>query len=201
MHPEMVAAYIAKYATKAADDFGLHSRRLPEGGSLERLNLSDHTKRLLRTAIAIAGQASAVITALGEDADAVGLDDTNNAQVIADARTWLPILKWLHMLGFRGHFSTKSRAYSTTMGSLRTERRDWRQAHSQDHGLPGQGVESDELEADDDSTLVVVRGWVFDGAGWLSTGDAALAASAAARARARREAARLADDPPDPDDW
>ncbi|HET9648303.1 MAG TPA: replication initiator, partial [Microlunatus sp.] len=24
MHPEMVAAYIAKYATKAADDFGLH---------------------------------------------------------------------------------------------------------------------------------------------------------------------------------
>ncbi len=50
MHPEMVAAYIAKYATKAADDFGLLHRRLPEGGSLDRLNLSDHTLRLLRTA-------------------------------------------------------------------------------------------------------------------------------------------------------
>ena len=29
MHPEMVAAYIAKYATKAADDFGLHHRASP----------------------------------------------------------------------------------------------------------------------------------------------------------------------------
>jgi hypothetical protein len=26
MHPEMVAAYIAKYATKAAEDFGLEQR-------------------------------------------------------------------------------------------------------------------------------------------------------------------------------
>jgi hypothetical protein len=26
------------------------------------------------------------------------------------------------MLGFRGHFSTKSRAYSTTMGALRADR-------------------------------------------------------------------------------
>ena len=196
MHPEMVAAYIAKYATKAADDFGLLGRRLPEGGSLDRLNLSDHTKRLLRTAIAITGQASAVITALGDDADAVGLDGTDNAQVIADARTWLPILKWLHMLGFRGHFSTKSRAYSTTMGSLRAERRTWREAHMPERTPLDDGIDPDELEA---STLVVVRGWAFDGAGWLTTGDAALAASAAARARAQREAARLADDANDPE--
>ena len=58
-----------------------------------------------------------------------------------------------------------------------------------------------DLEELEDSTLVVVRGWTFDGAGWLTSGDAALAASAAARARARREAARLADDPFDPDVW
>ncbi|GAA3630972.1 replication initiator [Microlunatus ginsengisoli] len=196
MHPEMVAAYIAKYATKAADDFGLHHRRLPDGASLEALNLSDHTKRLLKTAIGITGQASAVITALEDYADSVGLDDTDNAQVIADAKSWLPLLKWLHMLGFRGHFSTKSRGYSTTMGFLRGERRAWRQAHTPDRPPIDPDIGADELE---DSTLVVVRGWTFDGAGWLSSGDAALAASAAARARARREAAQLADGPVDLD--
>ena len=30
------------------------------------------------------------------------------------------------MLGFRGHFSTKSRRYSTTLASLRDARRRWR---------------------------------------------------------------------------
>jgi hypothetical protein len=36
------------------------------------------------------------------------------------------------------------------------------------------------------------RSWDFVGLGWLSTGDAALAASAAARAREHRETARSA---------
>ena len=31
--------------------------------------------------------------------------------------------KWAHMLGFRGHFSTKSRRYSVTLGALRRARR------------------------------------------------------------------------------
>ncbi len=196
MHPEMVAAYIAKYATKAADDFGLHPRRLPSGCSIERLDVSDHIKRLLRTAIAIAGQASSVIRALEDDADSVGLDETDNVAVIGAARTWLPVVKWLHMLGFRGHFSTKSRRYSTTMGYLRGERRAWREAHTPQRPPVDPGIDPDELE---ESTLVVVRGWSFDGAGWLTSGDAALAASAAARARARREAVQLADGPFDPD--
>ena len=30
--------------------------------------------------------------------------------------------RWAHMLGFRGHFTTKSRSYSTTFGALRAER-------------------------------------------------------------------------------
>ncbi|MEK8144118.1 replication initiator [Streptomyces sp. M10(2022)] len=44
----------------------------------------------------------------------------------------LKLWKWAHMLGFRGHFSTKSRAYSTTLGALRDVRRAWRtaQAHA-----------------------------------------------------------------------
>ena len=40
----------------------------------------------------------------------------------ADLKLW----KWVHMLGFRDHFSTTSRRYSTTLGALRAARRAWR---------------------------------------------------------------------------
>jgi hypothetical protein len=34
--------------------------------------------------------------------------------------------RWVHMLGFRGHFVTKSRGYSTTLGELRAARATYR---------------------------------------------------------------------------
>jgi replication initiator protein RepSA len=33
----------------------------------------------------------------------------------------LHLTAWAHMLGFNGHFSTKSRTYSTTLGALRAD--------------------------------------------------------------------------------
>ena len=33
---------------------------------------------------------------------------------------------WVHMLGFRGHFVTKSRGYSTNLGTLRADRAAYR---------------------------------------------------------------------------
>ena len=38
----------------------------------------------------------------------------------------LRLRPWAHMLGFRGHYSTRSRCYSTTLTALRQARRDWR---------------------------------------------------------------------------
>ncbi len=38
----------------------------------------------------------------------------------------LRLRPWAHMLGFRGHYSTRSRRYSTTLTALRQARRDWR---------------------------------------------------------------------------
>jgi hypothetical protein len=125
---------------------------------------------------------------LGEDADALGDDDTDNMAVIEAAKSWPPIIRWLHMLGFRGHFNTKSRRYSITLGCLRAERRTWRRRHEPNR-WPADG-EADE----DETTLVIVRDWAFHGIGWLTAGDAALAASAAARAREHRELARQAQD-------
>ncbi len=40
--------------------------------------------------------------------------------------------RWLHTLGYRGHTTTKSRLFSTTMGALRAYRATWtRQQHIQ----------------------------------------------------------------------
>ena len=39
--------------------------------------------------------------------------------------------RWLHTLGYRGHITTKSRRFSTTMGALRAYRATWtRQQHT-----------------------------------------------------------------------
>ena len=49
----------------------------------------------------------------------------------------LRLRPWAHMLGFRGHFSTKSRRYSTTLGCLREARRNWRDQRTlASYGLP-----------------------------------------------------------------
>ena len=68
----------------------------------------------------------------------------------------LRLAAWAHMLGFRGHFSTKSRHYSTTFGALRAERAQ----HQRDH------APTDSLwpEPDDDTTLVLAH-WRFAGQG------------------------------------
>jgi hypothetical protein len=69
------------------------------------------------------------------------------------------------MLGFRGHFSTKSRRYSTTLGALRDARAEWRRAQSAATAEPQHG-----------ETTLVLAHWAFAGTG-LSTAEAWLAAS------------------------
>jgi hypothetical protein len=83
-------------------------------------------------------------------------------------------------MGSCGHFASKSRSYSTTLGAIRGERRAYRQR---------QAVEQVPELVDEDTTLVVAD-WEFAGVGYLTTGDTALALSAAARAREQRRAAR-----------
>ena len=89
------------------------------------------------------------------------------------------------MLGFGGHFSTKSRRYSTTLGALRQGRRDWRRAQLRDTG-----PEDERQDPDDDETTVVINSLAFAGIGWHTTADALLANTAAANARAQRLTAR-----------
>lgn len=94
--------------------------------------------------------------------------------------------KWARMLGFRGHFSTKSRAYSVTLGRLRAARRRFARLKAESERT-GEPLDVADLEArllaDDDTTLVLSSSWEFVGSGWGSEGEKELADAAAARAR------------------
>jgi hypothetical protein len=96
---------------------------------------------------------------------------------------WSRLRPWAHMLGFGGHFATKSRAYSTTFGALRAARSAaMRRANAT--------TRSPELAPpEDEETVLVVGSWTYAGTGWRTTADAALALAAADAARSRRPAA------------
>ncbi len=59
------------------------------------------------------------------------------------------------MLGFRGHFSTKSRAYSITLGSLRADRA----AHQREYAIAAG------LQPDLDPGTTLVTDWRYAGRG------------------------------------
>ena len=87
------------------------------------------------------------------------------------------------MLGFRGHLATKSRRYSVTLGRLRQARRDYTRRRHLPRPSTGPVVEVGDGQVDEEETTLVVGSWRFAGMGWLTSGDAALAAASAARAR------------------
>ncbi|MFE1130003.1 replication initiator [Streptomyces albidoflavus] len=134
-----VASYIAKYATKGAETAtGALDRPLKFLAELAQLDISEHARRLIRTAWTLGARKE--------------LEE-------------LRLRAWAHMLGFRGHFSTKSRRYSTTLGALRTARADWRCAQAA----------SAQPEHEPETTYVLAH-WAFAGTG-LSAAEAWLSAS------------------------
>jgi hypothetical protein len=92
------------------------------------------------------------------------------------------------MLGFRGHFVTKSRGYSTTLGELRGARAARCAARHQVDEEPE--VDDDaELEEEEGSTLVL-SSWEYLGCGYLNPGDVLLAAGVEASIRVAGEVLR-----------
>jgi hypothetical protein len=112
----------------------------------------------------------------------LGIDHLGSRPSLAKLR----LRKWAHMLGFGGHFSTKSRRYSTTLGALRRARVAYAIRRRRGNALP--------LDAwgrpEGDQAVIVLASWNYLGSGYQSTGEAWLAASAAARAREERRVAR-----------
>jgi hypothetical protein len=150
-----VAAYLAKYATKSTEVTGHASNRLSD----DTVNLyadpdGTHTERLI--------EACWMLGRPGE---------------------WRRLRRWAHMLGFGGHFLTKSRRYSITFALLRDQRVVFRRAQSS-------GPE--QTESTVEPTTLVVNFLAFVGAGWQTPADAMLANTSAAMAREHQQIAREA---------
>ncbi|PKT73062.1 replication initiation protein [Streptomyces populi] len=151
---QAVASYVAKYATKAAETTGTVDQRIGELSELDKLPLPAHTRRLIEACW--------------------DLDGAYPERMLA---------RWAHMLGFRGHFSTKSRRYSTTLGALRQVRADYRaRQERRERGL------SEDLDDSEGSTLVLAH-WIYAGQGH-TPGESWLAASIAKEIQLNRETAR-----------
>ncbi|MFB8752814.1 replication initiator protein RepSA [Streptomyces parvulus] len=150
---QAVASYVAKYATKAAENTGTLDRRVGELAELDRHGVPDHARRLI-----------------------TACRDLNG--LYPDRRLWA----WAHMLGFRGHFSSKSRRYSTTLGALRQARADFRAAQER---------EALALEDREPDTVLVLADWQYAGHGH-TPGESALAATIARDLQGNRETAREA---------
>jgi hypothetical protein len=98
---------------------------------------------------------------------------------------------WAHMLGYGGHFLTKSRRYSVTFGQLRQARADHRRAIRPPE--PGRDAWGRPL----DETVVLVLGTTWSYVGTIhitATAGAELAAASAARAREHSDRPIPADD-------
>lgn len=144
---EAVAAYIAKYATKSSDQFG-RLERPRDNSDLELLDANEHIVEICRTAWRLGG-----------------LRD------LAD----LKLRRWAHTLGYRGHWSTKSRHYSTTLGALRDERRQFAKHRNGEPEPEG---------------VVSLGDWRYRGIGHQTAADAWLADSAGSRCRTERQIGR-----------
>ena len=94
-HPRQVAAYLAKYLTKATEDFGL-PQRVMSAAHAASTGATVHAVRLIETAEHLAEHGGEPYTRL---------------------------LAHLASLGYRGHPITKSRGYSITFGQIRRAKR------------------------------------------------------------------------------
>ena len=153
-----VGNYLAKYATKALDAPGVPDRPLRTRADIDALACSRHYRQMITTAWQLGG---------GQH---------------WPGRTRL--CKWAHMLGYGGHFLTKSRRYSVTFGQLRRARLEHRKRQRHPAG------ETDPWGRPLDETVaLVLRTWTYDGTGHTFAPAAELALGSAARAREHHDQA------------
>ncbi|MEH0845856.1 replication initiator [Micromonospora sp. CPCC 205711] len=213
----MVAGYLAKYATKSTEVTGHRSVRLDADSIGDYADPDgDHTARLIDACWRLGRPTGTPVPLSQRPRDhrpTPGFVErwqcpdcgthtryaacpvcVAHRQVSLDAEPTKPatinpyarLRRWAHMLGFGGHFLTKARRYSVTFQLLRDTRVTYRRNKDQDHGA---GADIKAVDHLDDTTLIVGT-LTFAGVGWHTTGDALLANTAAALARARHAAGR-----------
>ncbi|GAA2538870.1 replication initiator [Pseudonocardia hydrocarbonoxydans] len=149
-----LAGYIAKYATKGTGATDGADRPIRDELHIPLLDVSTHHRAMIATAWDLGA---------------------------LPAYEGLNLRRWAHMLGFRGHFLTKSQRYSTTFRAMRADRRLWRLREdlaALDTDPNGHLVDLD--------TVVVVNDWQPVRFGHRDEGERELAAAIAERNRQHR---------------
>jgi len=141
-----LAGYIAKYATKGTTASETADRPFRSEADIDAISTTAHHRLMMRTAWDLGA-----LPGLGY------------------------LRRWAHMLGFRGHFLTKSKHYSTRFGQLREDRRLWHYEQMLDR----LGVAEDEI--------TVVNHWNHVGTGYDTDAERELAAAIYQRQRERRK--------------
>ena len=153
LNHQAVANYIAKYATKTLTAPGLPDQRLRHQTDLDQLRCSAHHKRMITTSWQLGSRRPA-------------------------GRRFRA---WAHMLGYGGHFLTKSQRYSVTFGQLRRARTEHRRAERHptgEHDPWGRPI--------DETTVLILTTWRYAGTGYTAAPGAQLALASAAHAREHR---------------
>ena len=152
-----LAGYIAKYATKGTGATEGTDRPIRDGAHIAYLDVSPHHRRMIETCWQLGG-----LFTYEE----------------------LGLRRWAHMLGFRGHFLTKSQRYSTTFRAIRGERRDWRLRAELDE--LGRDTWGEDDTAIDLATVTVINDWRLVGVGHRNYAEQELAMAIAERNRQHR---------------
>jgi hypothetical protein len=157
---QAVANYIAKYATKTLTVPGVPDTRIRSAFDLRSLRCSRHYQEMITAAWRLGSR-----------------------QETGEPR----FRQWAHMLGYGGHFLTKSRRYSVTFGQLRTARKDHRRTQRHPSG------ERDPWGRPlDEHVVLVVASWAYAGTGYTHGSGAELATASAAWAREHQRQADTA---------
>jgi hypothetical protein len=157
-----LAGYIAKYATKstgAVDQGEGADRPIRDGDHIAHLDVTPHHRRMIETAWQLG--------------DLPRYDGLN-------------LRRWAHMLGFRGHFLTKSRAYSITFSAIRAERRTWRLRRDLDQLAADTDNNGADVGSADLDTITVVDTWDVVHIGHRDHAERELALAIAERNRTQR---------------
>lgn len=156
-----LAGYVAKYATKGTGTTEGADRPIRDVEHIAHLDVSPHHRRMIETCWQLGGLAQ--------------YDDLN-------------LRRWAHMLGFRGHFLTKSQRYSTTFRAIRGERRTWRVRRELEQlDRDTWGESGGPLDLD---TVTVVNDWRLLGVGHQNHAERELAVAIAERNRQQRTSRR-----------
>ncbi|MGW1677824.1 replication initiator [Saccharopolyspora sp. NPDC002376] len=200
---DRLASYVAKYATKGTSTSEAADRRIRSQADIDRLQISAHHRRIIQTAWDLpelvscpdchpSGPHQPEGCGCQQRAHANYCTTCNNGGEVTrttrrhrlhpelgdkpDPIDALKLRHWAHMLAFRGHFLTKSQAYSVPFRQIRDDRRRYQHENT-----------LAELGITDENSITVVNDWAMTSVGHRTPEERELAAAIAQRQRDMRK--------------